>query len=111
MDGERRINVPSPETGVPDALGGFVQCRRARILRRHGVNLVTRRCAHHRVRSFPPGETDCGSGDVPRCGSASGIAVFTSDMAIIGRNRMNSRKSEVKIPIVPMYVQMSTHVG
>ncbi len=37
--------------------------------------------------------------------------VFTSDIAIIGRKRMNRRNSEVKIPIVPMYVQISTQVG
>src|SRR5439155_19428832 len=104
MDRERRKNIPASESCVADAFGRFVEGGGARIFRSHGVNFVTGRCPHHRVRSLPPGV-------VTKCTSASGTAVFTSDIAIIGRNRTKSRKSEVKIPSVPMYVQMSTQVG
>src|SRR5438552_1709257 len=101
---EKSVIGYATESRIADTLGRFVEGGGARILRSHGVNLVTGRGPHHRVRSFPPGV-------VTKCTSASGTAVFISDIAIIGRNRTKSRKSEVKIPSVPMYVQMSTHVG
>src|SRR5207249_11133187 len=103
------INVPAPKASITNTLGRLVERSSARIFGSHCVHLVAGRSPHHRVRSFPPGDTDCGGNSW--CGSASGIAVFTSDMAIIGRNRMKIRNREVKIPIVPMYVQMSTQVG
>src|SRR5205823_14379403 len=46
-----------------------------------------------------------------RCTSDSGKTIFTSLIAIIGRKRMKRRKSERKIPWVPIKVQMSTQVG
>src|ERR1051326_5382909 len=101
MDGKRRVNVPPPEPRVPNMLGRFVKRGCARVLRGHGVNVVTKRSFHYRLRSFPPDEIDWIPGGPPYCGSASGTAVFTSDIAIIGRNRTKSRNNEVKIPSVP----------
>ena len=39
------------------------------------------------------------------------MTLFTSDIAIIGRKRMKSRKSVRKMPKVPTNVQISTQVG
>src|SRR5207237_8308308 len=69
-----------------------------------GVNFVAGRRSH--ACSFSA--TLIGS---CRCTSDSGKTILTSLIAIIGRKRMKSRKSDRKIPWVPMKVQMSTDVG
>src|SRR5438034_10499743 len=93
MDGKRRVNVPAPEPSIADTLGRFIKSSSARVLRPHGINFVAVRSFDHRVRSFPLGETGRTSAGSPQCGSASGTAVFTSDLAIIATKRMNRRNN------------------
>src|SRR5262245_45190287 len=51
------------------------------------------------------------SGTCPPWAWACGMTVFTSDMAIIGRNRMKSRKRVKKSTKLLPRVRSSTHVG
>ena len=111
--------VPDPEipvisvtdtlavTGTAAALGRVRERLNPREYRRFaqrsGYKLATER-SH--ACSFSP--TLIGS---CRCTSDSGKTIFTSLIAIMGRKRMKRRKSEVKIPSVPMKVQMSTQVA
>src|ERR1700704_4882608 len=110
MDRKRRVDVPVLESGIAHYLGGLIKGGRARILRRHRVNLVAVGRPHP-FRSFPPAAIGwCPLGEW-ECGSASGTTIFISLIAIIGRKRTKRRKSEVKMPRVPMNVQMSTQVA
>ena len=106
---KRRMHVPALEAGIAHVLRRFVKRGGARVFRPHSVNLVSGRRSH--VRSFPPcrdGAMLAGSHNAGRLRAAQS-SLPTSRSS--GRKRMKSRKSEVKIPNVPMNVQMSTHVG
>src|SRR2546430_14649143 len=103
MDGKGRENIPAFEPGIAHAFGRLVKFRGARVFCRDGVNSVAGRRSH--ACSFSP--TLIGSW---RCTSDSGKTIFTSLIAVIGRERMKRRQKERKNPWVPIKGQMSTQV-
>src|SRR5262249_60522609 len=93
LDREGAVGIHGPVAGVLGAACGVDQLGRPLEL---GQQPVDRRPPSHASASFP---------------SASGGLMRISEIEIMGRKRMERKKSVPKSPIVPMNVAKSRRVG
>src|SRR6516164_1818092 len=111
MDGKRRMDIPETIAGVPNLFAGMIQLADRAELRHRAKGVFSDSGSAHALASSIDSPDPMLGGWGRRCGSASGKTLFTSDIATIGRNRMNSRNSVIKMPWEPMKVNTSTQVG